>query len=137
MNRRGGRRSRAGFSLVEVLVAVMLLATVLSSLATLSYRITRRAEDNDLRAKRTFALQHEANRYGAMTFAELATQSNGSEAVLLGDFLFTRTLTITAVSSTRYTIKIVIEPDTDPDAVDSLVFDRTKAASSSALCTSC
>jgi prepilin-type N-terminal cleavage/methylation domain-containing protein len=130
-------KSRAGFSLVEVMVAMMLLVTVLSALATLSYRVTKRGQDNDLRSKRAFALQHEANRLGAMSFTELATQTNGSEAVVLGDFLFTRTLTLTAVSSTRYTIKILIEPDTDPTAVDSIIFDRTKPASATALCTSC
>jgi hypothetical protein len=119
------------------MVAMMLMATVLSALATLSYRITRRGEDNDLRAKRTFALQHEANRLGAMTFTELSAQTNGSESVILGDFLFTRTLTISAVSATRYQIKIVVEPDTDPAASDSIIFDRSKATSSNALCTSC
>ena len=131
------RRSRKGFSLVEVMVAMLLLVTVLSTLATLSYRVTKRGQDNDLRSKRSFALQHEANRFGAMSFTELAAQSNGSESIILGDFLFTRTITLTAVGSTRYTIKIVIEPDTDPGAVDSLIFDRTKPASTNALCTVC
>jgi prepilin-type N-terminal cleavage/methylation domain-containing protein len=128
---------RAGFSLIEIIVAMVLMATVLSALAALSYRVTRRGEDNDLRAKRTFALQHEANRFGAMPFSELAAQTNGSEPIILGDFLFTRTLTITAVGTKRYTIKIVVEPDLDPQASDSLVFDRTKPAATTPLCTAC
>ena len=135
-----GRRrvgARGGFSLVEVMVAMMLLVTVLSALATLSYRVTKRGQDNDLRSKRAFALQHEANRLGAMSFTELAAQGNGSEAIVLGNFLFTRTITLTAVGTTRYTIKVVIEPDADPSAVDSVMFDRTKAVSATALCTTC
>ncbi len=131
------RGRRHGFSLIETIVALTLMATVLSALAALNYRVTKRGEANDLQAKRTFALQHEANRFAAMPFSQLATQTNGSEALLLGDFLFTRTLTITAVDANRYTITIKIAPDLKPTAADSLIFDRTKPVSSTALCTTC
>ena len=114
-----------------------LLVTVMSALGTLSYRVARRGEGNDLISKRSFALQHEANRFGAMVFSELATQVNGSESVVLGDFLFTRTLTVTADSTDRYTVKIVITPDIDPARTDSIVFDRTKPAPSTPFCTTC
>ena len=131
------RRRRAGFSLLEVIIAMTLLVTVMSALGTLSYRVAKRAEGNDLIAKRTFALQHEANRFGAMTFTELAAQTNGSQSALLGDFLFTRALTVTAIGTNRYTIKIVIIPDLDPARADSVVFDRTKAVTGTPLCTTC
>ena len=131
------RRSRAGFSLLEVIVAMTLLVTVMSALGTLSYRVAKRGEGNDLIAKRSFALQHEANRFGAMTFTELAAQTNGSEAGLLGDFLFTRTLTVTAIAADRYTIKIVVIPDLDPARADSIMFDRTKPVPQTPLCTTC
>jgi len=114
-----------------------LLVTVMSALGTLSYRVAKRGEGNDLIAKRTFALQHEANRFGAMTFTELAAQTNGSQSALLGDFLFTRTLTVTAIDSTRYTIKVVVIPDLDPSRTDSIVFDRTKPVPQTPLCMTC
>lgn len=123
--------------MLEVIIAMTLLVTVLSALGTLSYRVAKRAEGNDLISKRSFALQHEASRYGAMTFTQLATQTNGSQSVLLGDFLFTRTLTVTAIDSTRYTIKIVVSPDLDPARTDSILFDRTKPAPSTPFCTTC
>lgn len=130
-------RRRAGFSLAEVIIAMTLLAIVMSSLATLAYTVSERGKDNEVFAKRTFALQHEANRYGVMSFADLALQTNGATEVLLGDFLFTRTLTITAVDSTRYTVKIVIQPVYDPTRRDSVIFDRTKAMTGTPLCTIC
>ena len=99
---------RVGFSLLEVIVAMMLLVTVLSALATLSYRVSERGQGNDLTSKRTFALQREANRFGSMTFAELATQANGPTSMLLGDFEFTRNLTVTASGADRYIITIVV-----------------------------
>jgi prepilin-type N-terminal cleavage/methylation domain-containing protein len=131
------RRPRAGFSLIEVIVAFSLLAIIMSSLARLTTLVTQRSRGNDIVSKRTFALQHEANRLGALTFAQLATESTGSTLMLLGDFQFTRTLTITAVGTTRYTIKVVVSPSDYPSRTDSLVFDRTKPATGTVLCTSC
>ena len=131
------RRFRQGFSLIEVIVAVSLLTIILSSLARLTWLVTQRSLGNDIVSKRTFALQHEANRLGALTFTQLAAETNGSTLMLLGDFQFTRTLTITSASSTRYTIKVVISPSDYPTRTDSLIFDRTKAVSGSVLCTTC
>jgi len=113
-----------------------LLVTVLSALGTLSYRVSRRGEENDMIAARSFALQHESSRFGAMRFDSLAGQANGSQAVLLGDFLFTRTLTVTAVSANYYKIKVVITPDLYPTRKDSIVIDRTYPPSR-VLCRTC
>ena len=137
MMRHRARGQRRGFSLLEVIIAMTLLVTVMSALGTLSYRVSRRGENNDLISNRAFALQHEASRFGSMTFEELATQTSGTEAMLLGEFLFTRTLTVTAIGSTRYTIKVVISPDIDPTRTDSVIVERTLPPTKTPLCLIC
>lgn len=114
-----------------------LLMIVLSSLAALTYTVTERGKANEMVVKRTFALQHEANRIVAVKFANLGALTTGSEVKLLGDFQFERVLSITAVDTVRYTIKIVVIPEFDPTRKDSIVFDRTRPVTSTPLCTIC
>lgn len=142
MRRRPGRsgasaRRLRGFSLVEVIISMSLLMIVMSSLAALTYTVTERGKANEMVTKRTFALQHETGRFTAIKFADLASQTSGSDVVLLGDFQFERVVTVTAVDSVRYTIKIVVIPEFDPTRKDSVVFDRTKPLTGTPLCTIC
>lgn len=135
--RPGPRRpARAGFSLIEVVIAMTILAIVLMSLAKLSTIITVRGRSNDLVAKRTAALQLESNKFGAMRYDSLATFSTADKTFDLDGFSYTRKLSITSPGSNRKTIKIVIVPTSSTSAKDSITFDRTKP-SSSALCTTC
>lgn len=130
-------RAREGFSLIEVMVAMTILSIVLVSLAKLSTIVAVRGRDSDLIAKRTAALQLEENKFGATTDSAIALWTTGSKAFTVGDFSYTRTLTITKQSSTRYTIKIVISPTTAPGLKDSVTLDRTAPATTTALCTGC
>jgi prepilin-type N-terminal cleavage/methylation domain-containing protein len=130
------RRARRGFSLVEVLVALTLLSLVLMSMAKMAFTIAAAGRLNDTVAKRTAVLTQEANKFNAMSFDSLATVSTASKTYTMGDFKFTRTLTITTNSSTRKTIKIVITPFYNTTKKDSVFVIRTKPAGSP-LCTTC
>jgi prepilin-type N-terminal cleavage/methylation domain-containing protein len=131
------RRGFSGFSLVEVIIALTLLAVAMMLLARLSYLVSQRGYGNALVSKRNAALAQEAGRFSVMSFANIAAQSSGSTLMLVGDFTFTRRLTITASSSNRYTIKIVIAPQASEFKPDSVILSRTRPALGTPLCTNC
>ena len=133
---RSRRRVRRGFSLVEVLVALTLLSLVLMSMAKMAFTIAAAGRYNDVVAKRTAVLVQEANKFNAMPFDSLATVVTTAKTFTMGDFKFTRSLTITTNSTTRKTIKIVITPYYYTTKKDSVFVTRTKPAGSP-LCTSC
>ena len=130
-------RRRGGFSLVELIIALTVLSVATMMLARLSLVVSQRGRTNDLIAKRNAALAQEAGRFGIMSFATLAAQSSGSTFMLVGDFSFTRRLTVTATTANRYTIKIVVAPLASEFKPDSVTFNRTRPASGTPLCTGC
>lgn len=130
-------RSRSGFSLIEVIVALSVLALAMAALGKATAAVALRGRDNDVYAKRSSALQVEANKFGSASFANLSTWSTADKTFTIGDFTYTRKLTITATTSTHYTIKIVIVPSQSGVAKDSVIIDRTSPPSTTALCTGC
>lgn len=136
---RDARRSRrrAGFSLVEVIIALTMTAVAMMLLARLSFLVSQHGRTNALVSKRNAALAQEAGRFGVMTFTQIAAQSSGNTLMLVGDFTYTRKLTITASSANRYTIKIVVAPQASEFRPDSVTFNRTRPASGAPLCTTC
>jgi prepilin-type N-terminal cleavage/methylation domain-containing protein len=131
-----GVSARGGFSLIEIIVAMTILAVVLLSLSGMAAKAAVRAETNDLLVKRTAALQLEASKLGAMPYATLAALSTTSTAFTFEGFTYTRRLTRTA-GTNRYTVKVVIVPARDSTKKDSVTFDRANPPSSTPLCTGC
>jgi prepilin-type N-terminal cleavage/methylation domain-containing protein len=128
------RFARPGFTLIEVIIALTLLSIVLVSLAKASTIVAVRGRDNGLAAKRTAALQLEANKFGAIPFSSISGWSTAATSFTLGDFTYTRQLTITAQGTNRYTINIVVVPSTDTTRKDSVSLDRALPGMSSPLC---
>ena len=131
------RRRHAGFSLIEVIIALTVLAVAMMLLARLSYLVSQRGRANDLVSKRNAALAQEASRFGVMSFANLATQSSGTSFMLIGDFSFNRVLTVTKPSPNRFTVKIVVSPLASEFRADSVTFSRTRPATGTPLCIGC
>jgi prepilin-type N-terminal cleavage/methylation domain-containing protein len=129
------KRARKGFSLIEVMVAITVFSLVLLSLAKVTTALAMRGRTSDLVAKRNAALQLEANKLGAMPYARLAAWSSNVQTVTRGTFSYTRQLTLTRMSSNRYTVKIVVIPTLDPTKADSVMLDRTQPPQNS-LCVS-
>jgi len=128
-------RVRRGFSLIEIVVAMTILAVVLLSLSGLAAKAAARATNNDLMIKRTAALQLEASKLGAMPYATLATLSTSNASYTFEGFTYTRRITRTA-GTNRYTVKVVIVPALDTARKDSVIFDRANPPSTTPLCTS-
>jgi prepilin-type N-terminal cleavage/methylation domain-containing protein len=135
MRLRRSRRPRRGFSLVEVIMAMTLLAVVLMSLTRIIYALSKQGRDNTIVASRTFAVIKEANKFGAMPYTTLTAFSTAASTVTDGNFTYTRRLTITTVSTTT-TVKILIVPKADTTRKDSVFVYRTKPAGSP-LCVGC
>ena len=119
-------RGRKGFSLIEVMVAMTMLSLVMLQLAKVTMALSLRNRTSDLVAKRIASLQLEANKFGAVPYSRLASWSTADQTLTRGNFTYTRRLTITTMSSTRYTIKIVVVPSADSTKKDSVMIDRTK-----------
>jgi prepilin-type N-terminal cleavage/methylation domain-containing protein len=132
-----GSANMNGFSLIEIIIAMSLLATVMMLLATLAVAIGRRGRTNDLTTKRNLALSQQAGRLQAMPFADVMLLTSGTTQMLVGDFTFNRRLTITASGTNRYTIKVVVAPLASEFKPDSVIFDRTRPATGTPLCTTC
>jgi prepilin-type N-terminal cleavage/methylation domain-containing protein len=134
------RKTRNGFSLIEVMVAMTLISILLMGLARVTFQMAAASRGTDTVAKRNAALIQEANKFNAMSFDSLATVNTSTKDVTFGDFKFQRRLTITTVSSRHKTIKIVATPYIagvlTANKKDSVFVTRTKPAGSP-LCTTC
>jgi prepilin-type N-terminal cleavage/methylation domain-containing protein len=123
---RQSARPRAGFSFIEIMIALTLLATVIGSLGLLSVRISERARLAEMLAQRNYIVIQQLNRYNALPYDSLRTYSTSARRDTIPSALptlrFLRRDTIyrvtTAQSDTnRYEVKVLIMP------VDSLKHD--------------
>jgi prepilin-type N-terminal cleavage/methylation domain-containing protein len=112
------RASRHGLSLIEVMVAIVVLGIMMSFVGHISSGIAQANRRNDVIAKRTFAMQQQSNIIGAMPFSSLnSTVLPASKNFTLGNFNYIRrvTLTTTGTVTTGQTtaITITIVPQTN------------------------
>ncbi len=114
---RPGRR--AGFSFVEIMVALTLLATVIGSLGVLSAKIAERARKAEILAQRNYIVVQQLNRYNALPYDSLrlyalASRNDTIPSAIL-NLRFVRRDTVYRVTSSasdtnRYEVKVVIVP---------------------------
>ena len=138
---------RSGFSLIEVVVAMMLLTVVMGALSVLAAKTSARARRADILAKRNYVLVQQINRYSGVPFDTLRFRVNNDtlsvKDTIWGDTLggavkyFLRRDTVyyfgspmPAASSDTFVVeaKIVIVPMTpfasDTQYKDSVVIHR-------------
>ena len=130
-------RERKGFVLVEVIVAMVILAVAVSSLAGLVYSVSRSGIKTSGDAYRNGVLIHEVNRLEGIPYDSIP---NGTQSITVstGQYAHTRVITVAEVSpNVIKTIKIVITPVNKAFKPDSVSFVRTKARTSRVLCTDC
>ena len=131
-------RPRRGLSLIEILVAVIVLSIMMTYVGHISASLTQSQRRNDLIAKRTFAMQQTTNIVGALPFKSLtSTVLPASKTMTLGDFTYIRRIAITTsgtVSSGQVaTISITIVPQTSVIS-DTLLKDSLQMYRSAPLC---
>lgn len=133
-----GFRARHGLSLIEVLVAVMLLSIAMTFVGHISTGIAQSNRRSEVIAKRTFAMQQQANIIGALPFASLTTTVlPTSKSFKIGDFTYTRRVTLsvsgTASIGQKATVAITIVPQTGV-ASDTLLKESMTMYRSAPLC---
>ena len=115
---------RSGFSLIEIMIALTILAIVLSTLAGLSLRVSQRMRTNEVRTFRQAELSKQANRFAAMPFSELSAAAVNL-TVDTGAFPHTRTIRRVNVSSLSLdSIVITITPRSATTLRDSIAVVR-------------
>lgn len=109
--------ARRGLSLIEIMVAVVLLGIMMAFVGHISTSLAQSNRRNDVIAKRTFAMQQQSNIIGAMPFASLTTTLlPATKTMTLGDFTFQRRVTLTTTGSVTsgqvMAITLMIVPQT-------------------------
>lgn len=129
--------ARKGFVLVEIIVAMVLLAVAVSSLAALMYSVSQNGMKATGNAYRNGVLMHEVNRLEGIPYDSI-TVGSSSISVTTAPYKHTRVITITEpVANVVKSIKVVITPTDTKLKPDTVSFTRTKARTSRVLCTDC
>jgi prepilin-type N-terminal cleavage/methylation domain-containing protein len=103
--------ARRGLSLIEVIVAIVMMGVVMTFIGHISSSIALANKTNSLIAKRTFAMQQQANLIGALPYASLnTTVLPASKTFTAGDFTYLRrvSMTTSGSASTGYAMMITI-----------------------------
>jgi prepilin-type N-terminal cleavage/methylation domain-containing protein len=128
---------RKGFALVEIIVAMVLLAVAVSSLAALVYSVSHSGIRTSGDAYKNGVLMQEVNRMEGIPYDSVHVGSS-SVTVSSGQFPHTRIVTVSEPQANVIkSIKIVIKPANPQYKADSVDFIRTKARTSRVLCTDC
>jgi len=128
---------RAGFVLVEVIVAMVLLAVAVSSLAALMYSVSQSGIKTTGNAYRNGVIMHEVNRLEGIPYDSIAVGTS-SYGVSTAPYPHTTVVTVgEPVANVVKTIRIVITPVNIKYKPDTVSFTRTKARTSHVLCTTC
>ncbi len=128
---------RKGFVLVEVIVAMVLLAVAVSSLAALMYSVSQSGIVATGNAYRNGVLMQEVNRLEGIPYDSIPVGTT-SYTVSTAPYPHTRVITVTepAVQLVK-TVQVVITPANVNYKPDTVNFTRTKARTSRVLCTDC
>src|SRR3954470_8402356 len=120
-------RTRKGFALVEVIVAMVLLAVAVSSLAALVYSVSRNGLVASGNAYRNGILMQEVNRLEGLPYDSIAVGTT-STTVSSGTYPHVRIVTVAEpAANVVKTVKIIIKPNNPVFKPDTVSFTRTKS----------
>jgi prepilin-type N-terminal cleavage/methylation domain-containing protein len=122
------KQSESGFSLIEMLVAITLLAIVLVSVAQLNFALARRFYALSGGAARDGIMVQQLNQFTAMPFDSLAAKV-GTITVNKPPVPYTRKITVDSLSPKLRRVTIVITPLNTVFRPDTVVLERSKPAS--------
>jgi hypothetical protein len=129
--------ARKGIALVEVIVAMVLLAVAVSSLAALVGSVSKSGIKTTGNAYRNGVLMQEVNRLEGIPYDSIPVGTT-SFSVSTGTYPHTRVITVAEPAVQRVkTVQIVITPVNSNYKPDTVAFTRTKAKTSKVLCTTC
>lgn len=132
-----GPRPRRGVSLIEIMVAMTLLAFVIGALSVLSAKSARRGKELDIGSARAFVLMQQSNRFSVLPYDSIVVYAPRVDTVITGRFKYLRRVSYTqSTTGSEYkTVKVILLPLPDTTKRDSLIFVRAKTYEHSPLFT--
>ena len=123
---------RDGFTLIEVVMAMVLLASVLVMLAGMTFATARRSVELETSGLRQAVMLQEVNRLSALAFDDLGAQAGCRSVVAGPGETFTACVTLTTLTTLSKNVQVVLtgRPGVRPDTVR---FERAKPPSVSPL----
>ncbi len=118
---------RAGFGMIEIIVAMILLAVSVTALAGLAYSVSQSSMKVTGSAFRNGILIQELNRLETLPYDSLhASASPATTTVSTGTYAHTRSIWIAEPSTNLKTVKLVITPVNTRFKPDTVNFTRTR-----------
>jgi prepilin-type N-terminal cleavage/methylation domain-containing protein len=118
---------REGFTLVEIVVAMVILSVVMVTLAGLTFQTARRALTSQGVDQRQAVLQQQANMMAAVPYDSLGNFTGCTSVTT--PFAYTRCVTMTTPSANVRRMTVIVTPTMSSRwAPDTLRIDKAKAA---------
>jgi prepilin-type N-terminal cleavage/methylation domain-containing protein len=103
------RRARRGFTVIEVLIAIMLFGIASVAIAGMTVKSARRSTLNSVRAYQTVFLSSELARVTAVPTAALLAGTS-CDTTTSAPWQFQRCTTVTNVSTRQQQVRVVVRP---------------------------
>ncbi len=129
------RRAARGFSLIEIMVAMTILAITLAGFAGLTFQYLRRVRTLDGRVAELALMAEQAQRMTVLPWDSLDSRA-GCTTIAGGSLPHTRCIGVTNVVAGRKLIQIVVTPTNTALKPDTVLFHRVKPPYD-ALCQGC
>lgn len=122
-------KNRRGAGLIEVLIAITIFALIATSHAAVTLRYTTRVKEVKTGAVRSAALQEYIMRLSSVPFDSLAGRV-GCVTTTTGELPNTRCISVSAMTSTKARVTLVLTPTNTALRPDTIVMIRTKPSTS-------
>jgi prepilin-type N-terminal cleavage/methylation domain-containing protein len=121
---RSPRRARRGFTVIEVLIAILLFGIASVAIAGMTVKSARRSTLNSVRAYQTVFLSSELARVTAVPTAALLAGTS-CDTTTSAPWQFQRCTTVTNVSTRQQQVRVVVRPlPTGLIKPDTITIDR-------------
>jgi len=119
------KRADAGFTLLEIMVAIVLLGLVLAGVAQLNFALARRFYGLSAGAARDGVLAQQVNQFAALPFDSLKAKA-GTITVNKPPLPYSRKVTVDSLSPKLRRVTIVVTPLNPVIRPDTVILQRSK-----------
>ncbi|MDQ6831409.1 MAG: prepilin-type N-terminal cleavage/methylation domain-containing protein [Gemmatimonadota bacterium] len=122
-------KSRRGMSLIEIMIAISLLAIVIASLGAMSVSVAHTSFSVNGSSFVNAELTRQMNRLMVLPFDSLPADS-GSVAVAATPYAYQRQMTLTDITATDRAIQLILRPTNTLVRPETVQFNRTRPIAS-------
>ncbi len=124
--------NQRGFSLIEVMVAIVLLAVVLLGLAPVTLSMARQTRLATTITQRTAVLAGEVDRLTALDYAALPATGTTCTSFSMSGFPHTKCITVSDVNSKTKQLIVTVTP-LNGQGADTTIFQRSRGGGTNPL----